>query len=408
MNAAVISTGNEIVRGLTPDTNSSFISRLLLKHGFMVTMHISTGDSSADLSAALSHAREHSDFTVITGGLGPTDDDITVDTLCSLFGLEIAHDSSSIDKIKGFFALRKRPYSEKDIKMAAVPAGAEIIENMEGLAPGFVIHDPYGPVIALPGVPREMEHMMEHGVIPVLTRMFSPVPRSYKTVKIAGIKESEINSRVSGLVSGHDGVEWGICVNGGIAEVSFSWDGEENGPGTAFFDDMAGLFSHSMLLQGCESPEQELLLLLGRTGLTLSVAESCTGGLLSKRITDIPGSSESFLGGVVAYSNSAKIILLDVSESSISQSGAVSESVALEMARGAALKFGSDIAVSTTGIAGPGGATAAKHVGTVSFGFYLRGESRTATEIFPGGRDSVRRYSSLYAIEYIRRYLRAF
>jgi nicotinamide-nucleotide amidase len=292
------------------------------------------------------------------------------------------------------------------MKMVEVPDSALVLENARGLAPGFILEVPGCSVIALPGVPLEMETMMREQVLPFLTKKYGRKARESVLFRLVGLKESDINGTVLSWGFDYSGVFWGMTAEGGVTELYFT---KKHGHGfdwSTVTEACRASFGESLLGEGFASPEEELLALLAAGNETVAAAESCTGGLIAKRITDIPGASRSFMGGVVAYDNAVKVRCLGVAEETLRRHGAVSEPTALAMAAGARRAMGTTIALATTGIAGPGGGSEEKPVGTVCFGFDVKGETWAFTRHLGGDRDRIRRIAAVTAIDALRKMLK--
>ncbi len=403
----MISTGNEILHGVKADTNAAVISALLRSEGLEVSAHVTVGDSAESLARAVRETLKCADALVITGGLGPTDDDITISALKMLYGFEIAVHEPSHDRMRRFFDALGRQAGDADLKMVTVPSTATVIENRHGLAPGFILEAGGRMIVALPGVPREMELMLRHSVLPALKKRLGVYETETATLFIIGKKESEINSAVRSMGERLEGVTWGMTAEGGITSLYFTAGRGAAGTADRLAEQCRELFGVAALSGAHRTPEEEVLALLKQDGLTLAAAESCTGGLIAKRLTDIPGASAVFMGGVVAYSNRSKIDLLGVYEEKIIRHGAVSEEVAEEMARGIVAVMKSDIGISVTGIAGPDGGSEEKPVGTVCFGVHFAGEDAAWTMSFSGDRERVRRIAAVTAVDALRKKLLA-
>ncbi len=401
----VLSTGSELLSGRVSDINASQVCGLLYPLAVDVRMIMVVGDDIDELERAIGIALEGSEILIITGGLGPTDDDNTIAALSRILRLSTCVNKNAQKKMESFFASMGIEMSPADLKMVEIPAGSRPVENPTGLAPGFIIHERGVVVIALPGVPGEMRVMLEQSVVPYLVNDLGLPERSSITFRVTGMKESEINAIMGEMDLPRDAIEWGITAGGGVAAVTLV----SSVPGRHSWNDVIvrarKSFGPRYLDPRFRSPEEEVVQRLREAGLTVSLAESCTGGLVAKRITDIPGASDVFPGAVVAYGNEAKMALLNVKPATLAEKGAVSEDVAAEMATGAITAMKTDIAVAITGIAGPGGGTASKPVGMVCFGMAYSGGVRTNTKIFSGGRDRIRTFASLAAIEMLRDHL---
>ncbi|HQL81658.1 MAG TPA: CinA family nicotinamide mononucleotide deamidase-related protein [Spirochaetota bacterium] len=404
MTVSVLSTGNELLYGTTIDTNSGRICAMLFPLDLRVVTIVAAGDDREGLVRAFRHCLDISDTVIITGGLGPTDDDNTIAALGRMFDFNIVNDGASLSRMERFFEKLGMPMSRGDLKMTEVPDTARVLENLSGLAPGFILREGGKTIISLPGVPREMSDMMQRAVIPYLTVECGIAARRSLAFRVIGMKESDVNAAIVSMKLEDRGLQWGITAEDGIDTVTIV----ENGSfpdAYSIGEEMRGLFGIRLLGSAYGSPEEEILSLLKELKLTLSSAESCTGGLVAKRLTDIPGSSDVFVGGVTVYANGAKIRLLGVSPETLEAHGAVSPETAAEMAAGARSRLETDIGIAVTGIAGPGGGSAEKPVGTVWFGLAHSGGVQTAARTITGDRGRVRTISSLIALELIREYL---
>jgi len=400
--AAVITTGSELIKGKTADTNSVFLGRHLSFLGFEVKEHCTIPDRREEITAAVIRLLEENDVLIITGGLGPTSDDVTVEAIADSFGLQVVIDNKAKENIFQRFKLAGCEINDSDIKMASVPAGSLILENQKGLAPGFLlnIHDKI--LIALPGVPDEMKHCFSFSTLDHLKKLSKNSSEEY-IFHFFGRKESELDDVLKAL-SCNMSFQWGITAEMGVITVTIFNCSHKHVIEINNF--LKKEFDISMLLEENDTSAEELIKLLIKNRLSISTAESCTGGLISEYLTDIPGASAVFKGSVVAYSNDIKKNLLHLSDDIIHHFGAVSEETTYAMAENISSIMKSDIAVSTSGIAGPDGGTAKKPVGTVCFGFTLCGKTSSITKVFPGDRRSIRIRSALFALDYVRRYLR--
>lgn len=401
----IISTGDELLFGTTINTNSSYISSLFFGSNFKVIRQITVGDDIDSITSSIKKSLEEAEIVITTGGLGPTDDDNTVEAVCRVFKTKVVIDEESSRKTAGFFKSMKFAPNKLDGKMSTIPENAHVVENRLGLAPGFILGKDDRIVISLPGVPAETEDMMMRSVIPYLRDKFSFSDNLKLTYRMSGIRESDINTMVNEL-SLPEFTRIGITSKSGVCDLiitGFSGNPEKKDNIDLLIKNK---FQKYLLEYEAVSPEHELVLLLKNKGLTLSTAESCTGGLIAKRITDVAGSSDVYIGSIVAYSNEVKKKFLDVSDETLSLHGAVSEETAAEMAAGIKKKFNTDISISTTGIAGPGGGSESKPVGTVCFGFVIQEYQHTFTREIKGNRDRIRTFSSLYAINFLRDFLK--
>jgi len=400
----IITTGDELLHGTTIDTNSAFISWHLLGTDLVVLKHITVGDQIESITAEIIESFSYADLLIITGGLGPTDDDNTVEAVSRIFNRSIITDSNADIKMTDYFRSMKIRINENDSKMTTVPSGSIVLNNNKGLAPGFIIEDNNKTLISLPGVPAETEKIFIEEVLPYLESRYNYSTGNRLLMKLTGIRESDINSKINNLALGEK-ISWGISAKSGVCDLCFI----SSDSGFSDKEQLLSIFNNEfnsyVIGPGFNSPEDELVNLLKQKHLTISTAESCTGGLIGKRFTDIAGSSEVFTGSIIAYSNSIKTDVLGVKESTLKKNGAVSEETAVEMVKGVCRLYKTDIGISVTGIAGPGGGTEEKPVGTVCFGFYLNNKIIAKKKFFSGDRERIRTFSSLYAINYIRKYL---
>ncbi len=401
----IIATGEELLQGTTADTNSSFLSSRFFGTNFEVKRHITVGDSVDDIIDGVTESLNYSHIVITTGGLGPTDDDNTVEALCRIFKSVPVHHENSKRKMEKFFSSLNIEIRESDYKMISLPENSIPVDNPKGLAPGFILTSEGKIVIALPGVPDEMNAMFDNNLQDYLEKVIGFTRGMCLSYKICGIRESEVN-RIINEMALEDDIKWGISAKQGLSDLVFVSRREIFINKNEIDATIKDKFKEYLLDKGFNSPEDELIHLLREGGETISTAESCTGGLIGKRITDIPGSSDVYTGTITAYSNSIKTDFLGVNPAIIEKFGAVSEEVAGEMARGAAEMMGTSTAVSTTGVAGPGGGSVNKPVGTVCFGFYLNGEVITKTLNLGGNRDRVRNFSAIYAVNFLRKKLK--
>lgn len=415
--AGIVVTGTEVLTGRVQDRNGPWLADQLLELGVELAHITICGDRPRDIAAQLRFlAAEGVDLILTSGGLGPTADDLTVATVAEFCGRELVLDAALEERIAEI--LRKlmsgRPGVDFDAvraanrKQALVPVGAEVLEPV-GTAPGVVV--PGSPtVVVLPGPPRELQPMWSRAVATDAVQQAISGRTVYRqdTVRMFGLPESglaETLREAEGSIAGFDALEITTCLRRGELEIVTRY--EPQAAGTygdllALLRDRHGdaMFSED----GATVDEQVAALLSGRR---IATAESCTGGLLAARLTDRPGSSEYLAGGVVAYANEAKAELLNVDPVLIAEHGAVSEPVAEAMAAGALHHFGADVAVGITGIAGPGGGSAEKPVGTVCFSVRAEGVTLTRTLRLPGDRSDIRERSTTVAMHLLRRALSA-
>ncbi|MBP7584908.1 MAG: CinA family nicotinamide mononucleotide deamidase-related protein [Spirochaetes bacterium] len=403
MRAALVATGSELLHGSVRDTNAAFIGSRLFRTDLELAETRFTGDREDDIRRAIEETADRYDVVFVTGGLGPTEDDITCAAICAVSGLGTEIHAPSKERMMRFFAARGVSPNAGDMKMVTVPAGAAAFPNEVGLACGFAVRRKESTILALPGVPREMERMFDAHVLPYLMKELGARERCHLVFRVAAVREAEVDRRVKSLALPLGELEWGICTSPGVNEVTFA---EKKGRPFAEGDiaaAMKGEFGDALLERG--SLEEDVVFLLEGRGLTLALAESCTGGMVAARVTDVPGASRVFTGGVTAYANEVKAGLLGVSVATLEKFGAVSEETAREMAEGARQIMRAGIGVSVTGIAGPGGGSVEKPVGTVCFGLASPKGVVSRKEFFPGDRARVRDFSAAFALNMLRTYL---
>jgi nicotinamide-nucleotide amidase len=416
MDCEILTVGTELVLGFTVDTNAAEMARALAEAGIRVRRRASVSDELADVRQAIAVALERCGTVIVTGGLGPTPDDLTRQAAAEMFGARLVHDPAVLADLEEKYRRRgiaQMPASNR--RQADVPEGATVLPNPIGTAPGLWIDDGHGRLaILLPGVPKEMRALMESEVIPRLRsrgRAEDGGPRTVirsRTLRTAGIPESALADQVGDekrLLPPGLSLAWLPSLAGVDLRLT-AWNlGEEEA--RAALEQAAGalrakLGAHLYSEDGEDLAAVVLRVLEGQ-GAKLAVAESCTGGLLGARLTAVPGSSRVFVGGVTAYANEAKLGLLGVSAEAIAEQGAVSEEVARQMARGVARALDAQAAIAVTGIAGPDGGTPSKPVGTVWIAVLWRDQVRTFTHAFPGDREDVRGRAAQWALNYLRR-----
>jgi nicotinamide-nucleotide amidase len=403
--AAILSTGDELTTGRIADTNAQWIADKLFELGIDVVTVVTVGDYPERLEWAWRQALSQADVVVSTGGIGPTADDLTTETVGAVLGRKLVEDGPSADRMRKFFASRGVDMPLNNLKQAMVPEGYVIVSNPLGTAPGYRVQAGGKHIVVLPGVPREMKPMVEDTVLPWLRAQQGSDVYLAHTFQTFGISESGLDELVAGIVSPNEGR---VSFRASFPEVSVRVVVRgQSDEATARLEAVAtrmreklGEFCYG---EGAVTMEAVVGTALKERGWRLGLAESCTGGLVSHRITAIPGSSAYFLGGVEAYANSAKMNLLGVSRETLQAHGAVSEQCAGEMAAGALRAFGADVTVSTTGIAGPDGGTPEKPVGYVCFGLATADGVVTRTHQLWGTRDWVKLLASQVALDMVRR-----
>jgi len=425
MKAEVLTIGDELLRGEITDSNKSFLSERLLTLDIETRFHVTCADDRADMADVFRRAAARSDVVLVSGGLGPTRDDLTIEVLADTFGLELVLHEPSLEALRGFFARFGREMAAINEKQAWFPEGAEVLDNPIGTAPGTMLEVPRDGLqgaegersssggsalfFCMPGVPRELHKMMDEQVLPRIAsrrRVASWVRASL--LHTFGIGESNLDEMLRDVAL-PEGVELGFRTqfpDNHVRPVARAASAAEADAKLArsceLLRERLGALVYG---EGEETLEAVTGRLLRERGKTLSVAESCTGGMIGELLTATPGSSVYFKGGVVAYWNDAKTALLGVPDAMLKQHGAVSEPVARAMAEGARARFGSDLAVATTGIAGPTGGSAEKPVGLIYVALASAAGSQVRELQLAFDRERNRRLTAQIAIDWVRRHL---
>jgi nicotinamide-nucleotide amidase len=411
MKACIVSVGNELLNGQTTDTNTVWLAGKLFEAGIPTVGGWTVQDDINSIVEALKAAEKKADIILVTGGLGPTDDDVTRQAAAAYLGSDLEFHADILSRLKFFFEKRGKVMAEKNRSQACIPAGCEILENLYGTAPGFWCQNKGVILGVMPGVPAEMKRMFEEKVLPRIQKMHSDHIVVSGKVRCFGPGESDIAQALGNLMDrGRNPLINCTCGSGEIILHIVAQTRDRQSGIKLVEQDKKTLTE--LLGEWVYGYDEEPLAavvgsLLRHTGRTIALAESCTGGLVSKMLTDIPGSSDYVLAGWVTYSNEAKIRFLDVPAHLIEKYGAVSEPVARAMAVGVAEKSGADVAASITGIAGPGGGSEEKPVGLVYIGISAGGETFVKECRFPAAnRDFIRRRAALAALNLVRGQLR--
>lgn len=403
MRATIVTIGDEILIGQILDTNSRYISRALNKHGIVVAERTSIGDNREQIIETLHRALAQSNVVIITGGLGPTKDDITKHTLCEYFDSKLRYDEVEAEHIRSLLSARNIAFNELNRGQAMVPECCTVLHNAHGTAPGMWFEQNGGVVVSLPGVPFEMQHLMDDEVIPRLKRHFNLREIVHRTMITFGIAESILAERISTWEEAlPDYLHLAYLPAPNVVRLrlsAYEVEGKEvRREIDTRFDELRQIIPDN--IAGFEDASVEELVhnKLIERGLTLAVAESCTGGAIASKFTAQAGASAYFLCGVVSYSNEAKSNVLGVKMSEITQYGAVSEQVAKAMAEGARVISGANFAISTTGIAGPSGGSKEKPVGTVWIGISTPEKSFAVLKNCGTDRSQIISRATAYAI----------
>jgi nicotinamide-nucleotide amidase len=408
MNVEVINTGTELLLGHTINTHLAFLAGELFSLGLRITRQVCVPDGMA-IRDALDEAMNRAEIVILTGGLGPTTDDVTREITAGLLGLPLRHDETVMEQIAERFQRRALPMTERNKRQAQVPEGATVLHNPNGTAPGLYLRPERGGRVVhlflLPGPPRELRPMVTEQAIPILRGILpGGEKRECRSFRISGMGESQVEALVGAELEALPGMELGYCARPGEVDVRCIGEKEVLAHAGKIIRDRLG--EHVSSYDG-KPIEEEVVRRLTELGRTLSLAESCTGGFVGHRITNIPGASNVLIADYVTYANEAKVRALDVDPGLIGKHGAVSADVASAMAEGARRAAGADYGLSLTGIAGPGGGTPAKPVGTV---FLALASAKAVTRVmehhFPTDRETFKWLASQAALDLLLRAIR--
>ena len=429
MNVEIVNTGSELMLGRVLNTHQQWLCRRLADLGHVVTRQVAIGDTGGEIQQAVREALSRADLVITTGGLGPTSDDLTRELIAELLGKKLVKNPAVLAHVENFFAQRGRPRPSKTDVETFIPEGADVFLNATGTAPGLAMkigdgswklgvgekavpsaisHLPSASpkwLVMLPGPPRELRPMFDNQVVPLLKREFADEIFICRTLLTTSIGESRVQEFVEAELQPlvRRGLGVGYCARPGAVDVRLTASGdgaaEIIGDGAAVVQKILGA---NIFGFDDEELENVVVKLLTAKQKTLALAESCTGGLMAHRITNIPGASAIFLGGVVSYANPAKEKFLGVRAETLAAHGAVSEAVAKEMAVGARERFGSDFAIAVTGIAGPSGGTADKPVGTVFIALATTNGVEVKKFLNVWERETFKQVTATQALEWLR------
>ncbi len=405
MRVEIINTGTELLLGRVANTHLGFLAQGLFGLGLRVERQV-TVPGGAAIAEAFAEAMARADLIIITGGLGPTSDDITRDAAAAAFGRKLIFHPEILDGIAAKFAARKMAMNDLQRPQALVPEGGVVLENPDGTAPGLIIENGKNVAVLLPGPPGELRPMWENEALPWLRKRFADrlAPVHEVTLRLLGLGETRVQTLVEDGVRALGPVEIGYCARPG--EVDLRLIGPDENLVRKAADLARSKLGDAIYAEGSETMEQAVVRLARAAGKTVATAESCTGGLVANRITNVPGSSEMFHYGWVTYSNEAKMTELGVSPGILEKHGAVSAEAAQAMAQNALLRGNADLAVAVTGIAGPAGGTPEKPVGLVYFGLASRQEKTQVVErSLSPVRETFKYMASQIALDLARRAL---
>ncbi|MEY8516145.1 competence/damage-inducible protein A [Lachnospiraceae bacterium 29-84] len=407
MTAELICVGTELLLGNTVNTNAAFLAEKCAMLGLSMYYQSVVGDNPGRLEEILHVAAARSDVVILSGGLGPTQDDLTKETAAKVMGMELVEDARAKAEITAFLEKRGRRITENNWKQSMVPKGSKVLYNPNGTAPGVIMEREGTCMILLPGPPNELEPMFEDQVYPYL-HSIQPEILCSKMVKLCGIGESLVETKILDLIEAQENPTIAPYAKTGEVHLRITAKAasEEEAYGliAPVEEELAQRFGDLIYTDEPEvTLEMAIARLLEQGQLTVSTAESCTGGLLAGRLVNVPGISRYLREGYVTYSNEAKEKLLGVSHKTLEAYGAVSSHTAAEMAEGGAKAAGADICIAVTGIAGPDGGTEEKPVGLVYIGCYCKGKLYTEKNLYSGSRSKIREYSVASALTLLRR-----
>ena len=407
MNAEILAVGTELLLGDIVNTNAQFIAQGLAELGIDVYYQTVVGDNPERLKSAMHSAFGRADIIITTGGLGPTEDDLTKEIGAQYFGRKLVLDERALDRIKKFFDKMKRPMTDNNVKQAMVPENAVVMYNANGTAPGIIIENEKQILIMMPGPPREMKPMFSEQVKPYLAskQEYTLVSR---VLRIAGVGESAMEMQVKDLIASQTNPTVAPYAKDVEAVLRITERAENADEAEKIIEPVAqeiySRFGKSVYAEGETSMQETVAQMLVKRNKTIAVAESCTGGLVASRLIEYPGISSVLLEGAVTYSNEAKMRRLGVKRETLEAYGAVSAETAVEMAEGIAKSSGASIGLSTTGVAGPG-PSEGKPEGLVFIGVYIEGKTYVKELNLAGKRNVIRERAAYNALDYLRRKL---
>ena len=411
MKIGILTIGDELTTGRIQDTNSSYIAQKINDEGWRISAMLSVGDDEGGIRRALEFLMTSADAILITGGLGPTADDMTTQAVANIFSLPLYTDEGILKELKARFAKFRFEWTENNAKQAMFPEGADPIPNPVGTAWGFSLKRDNKLLIVMPGVPAEVKRMLPEGVLPFL-RQRAEGPKRFamnRTLKLFGLSEAKVDQIVSALNIASDGISVGFYPrfpeNHLVIRAQGTDENETRKKLDAIAEKIGAALQANVFGYGEDTLEGIVAALLTEKGLTLSVAESLTGGLITDRLTNVPGSSVFLNRGIVAYSNECKMDLLGVPARILEQHGAVSEETAALMARGVRKLGKTNLGLATTGIAGPTGGSEAKPVGTVYIAVSDGDKTECRHFAFRWDRRRIKEISAQWALDLLRRFV---
>jgi len=407
LSAEIIAIGSELLTPEKTDTNSLWLTEKLNEIGVEVKLKTIVGDDELRLEETIRDAVKRSEIVITTGGLGPTEDDITRKISAKAIGRELVFYEELVEELRERFRRWGREMPEINKRQAFVIEGARILPNPNGSAVGMLVEIDEKFLVILPGPPRELKQMFENFVLPELKKAAGEIYVKRRILRVAGMGESAVDEAIAPIYKSYETVQTSILFNKTEIEVQLIARADTESEAEKTLDELVGKIKEKLGLAvfatNGELMEEVIGKLLSETGKTLSVAESCTGGLIGERLTEIAGSSKYFIEGAIAYANEAKIRTLNVAPEIIEKNGAVSAETAEAMAKGMREKSQTDYAISVTGIAGPSGGSDEKPIGTVFIGYADETQTKSFKILLPGDRFLIRWRASQAALEYLRR-----
>jgi nicotinamide-nucleotide amidase len=409
MQGEIITIGNELISGRTLDLNGWYAAGRLTASGLKITGIVTVGDNPEEVTKALKMAVEKSGFVIVTGGLGSTEDDMTKEIVADALNRPLCLDKQMFEQIKSYVAARGIEMSSSLEKMAWMPEGSKIL-NPRGNVCGFSLVEDKVRLYFLPGVPDQMRYLMDRYVLPEILSHVKTLPvLRQRILKLYGLNEPGMAEILKDLPRKNENILLGFYPHFPENHITISLRGQDERTVMRELDraeqEVRSLLGPYIFANGVESMEEVVGEKLRNKGLTISVAESCTGGLIGNLLTNTPGSSNYFMGGLMVYSNQSKIDLLNVSQEAIEKKGAVSDKTVREMTEGVKKRIGTDIGLAVTGIAGPEGGSREKPVGTVYIGLSTDRETFTGKYRFWGTRKQIKKNTAMMALDWVRRYL---
>ena len=406
----IVSTGTELLLGQIVNTNAPYLARKLNELGYDAVYQTTVGDNRRRMASVMAIALERADIVITSGGLGPTQGDITKEVSAELLGLPLLLHEESVEHIRNFFARRQLTMTNNNLRQAMMPEGAIVVTNHRGTAPGVIIEHGEKTIIHLPGPPMELEHMFEMSILPYFAKRFGGQGVIFSRVlRTFGIGESTLEERIRQFILAQNNPTIALLARSGEIHVRLTAKADSELAARSLIDELENSLREQIneFIFGLDDQSLEQVVgdALSKMNLSLSLAESCTGGAVTAKLTDVPGSSAYLIGSVVAYSNQVKIDQAGVDASLLATYGAVSQQTACAMAEGIRRRLGTDIGVGVTGIAGPGGGTPEKPVGLVHIAVAGPNGVMTEEEHYTGQRTAIKTRTVNATLDLLRRYL---